>query len=60
MILQSGMEKFKFDHLHVYKIVLFKSVEICKRCYKGNFTLKSNSKTEWGCGGQHYLVLYKI
>ena len=43
-------------------IVLFKSFRNCKRCNKGNFTLKPNSNKILLCGGggQHYLVLNKI
>ena len=43
-------------------IVLVKSLRNCKRCNKGNFTLKYNLSKIMLCGvgGQHYLVLDKI
>ena len=37
--------KFQFPYEFTnFRPVLLKSLRICKRCYKGSFTLKSNSK----------------
>ena len=46
--------------LLLFLIDLKSTISNCKRCYRGNFTLKSNSNKImlWGGGGQQYLVLY--